>query len=263
MALPASGPTGPAGPTGPGGLTGPTALSAEQREAVGRSELFRELPRTLLDELVQAMRVSRVAPGAVLFPAGSTGHRLWIVLEGRVGVTTPHRDRLLGVMEAGDLIGEVQVFDPEPWAFAATAMTRALVVSVGRDDVLDWVGRHPEVSAHLLQRMARRIAEKSRAGQEPPASDAGARVAREVLALADRYTVDGVVRHGLTQQQLADIVGLSRERVNKVLGDFCERRWADVGRGSLTVLDRDALEAHAHHLTMATPLGMTSAGETA
>ena len=43
-------------------------------------------------------------------------------------------------------------------------------------------------------------------------------------------------------------MGLSRERVNKVLGDFCERRWTLVGRGRLTGLDREALEAHAHHL---------------
>ena len=235
----------------------PGALTAEQREAVGRSELFGELPPALLDELLQGARVSRLAPGDAL-PSGRAGHRLWIVLEGRVGVTTPGRDRLLAVLEAGDVLGEVHVFDPEPWGFVATAMTPALLVSTGRDEVLAWVGRHPEVSAHLLQRMARRLAVKSRAGHEPPAADAGVRVAREVLALADRYTVDGVVRHGLTQQQLADIVGLSRERVNKVLGDFCERRWTVVGRGCLTVLDRGALEAHAHHLPLGAPAGLTS-----
>jgi hypothetical protein len=126
-------------------------------------------------------------------------------------------------------------------------MTRALVVSAGRDDVLAWVAHHPAVSAHLLQRMARRLAVKSRAGSEPLPPDAGVRVARELLALADRYTVDGVVRHGLSQQQVADIVGLSRERVNKVLGDFCDRRWVVVGRGSFTLLDRAAVEARAGH----------------
>ncbi|MCW2615329.1 MAG: putative transcriptional regulator, Crp/Fnr family [Frankiales bacterium] len=230
----------PAAP--PGGLT------VEQRDAVGRSEFFRDLLPDVLDELVPAMEVSRLAPGAALFRSGHVGHRLWVVLEGRVGVTTSRRDRLLAVMEAGDVIGEVQVFDPAPWAFGATAMGRAVVASAARDDVLTWVGRHTEVSAHLLQRMARQLAVRSRAGQEPPAADAGARVAREVLALADRYTVDGVVRHALTQQQLADIVGLSRERLNKVLGELCDRRWIVVGRGHLTVLDRDALEAHAHHL---------------
>lgn len=224
-------------------------LTAEQRDAFGRSDLFRELPAALVDELVEVSQVSRPPAGTSLFPPGRVGHRLWVVLEGRVGVTTSRRDRLLAVMEAGDVIGEVQVFDPKPWAFSATAMTRALVVSAARADVLAWVGRHPEVSAHLLQRMARKLAVKSRAGPEPLHADAGVRVAREVLALAERHTVDGVVRHGLTQQQLADIVGLSRERVNKVLGDFCERRWTLVGRGRLTVLDRAALEAHAHHLT--------------
>jgi CRP/FNR family transcriptional regulator, cyclic AMP receptor protein len=234
-------------------------LTPEQRDAVSASQLFHELDRDLLDELLVSMRASRLAPGAALFRSGQAGHRLWVVLDGRVGVTTPRRGRLLAVLEAGDTVGEVQVFDPGPWAFAATAMTRALVVSAGRDDVLAWVARHPAVSIHLLQRMARRLAVKSRAGQEDVSSDAGARVAREVLALADRYTVDGVVRHGLSQQQLAEIVGLSRERVNKVLGDFCDRRWTVVGRGFLTVLDREALEAHAGRMGVRPPPPMTRA----
>lgn len=238
-------------------------LSPAQRAAVGRSDLLRELPQGVLDELLLSMCATRLAPGAPLFASGLAGHRLWVVLEGRVAVTTPRRDRLLALMQPGDLIGEVQVFDPAPWAFAATAMSRVLVVSARREDVLDWVARHPAVSAHLLQRMARQLAVKSRAAHEPQASDAAARVAREVLALADRCTVHGVVQHGLTQQQLADIVGVSRERVNKVLSDFCDRGWIVVGRGLLTVLDRDALQAQAHHQSTAPAVGMLAARGTA
>lgn len=241
----------------------PTPLTADQRRVVRRSELFHDLPPELLDELLDVMRVSTHAPGTGLFSGGRAGRRLWVVLQGRVGVTAPPDDRLLAVLEAGDILGEVQVFDPETWAFSAMAMTPAATASAGREDVLAWVGRHPAVSAHLLQRMARRLAVKSRAGQEPLPADAGGRVAREVLALADRYTVDGVVRHGLTQQQLADIVGLSRERVNKVLAKFCDRRWIVLRRGCLTVLDRDALEEHAHNVHGPSALGRSPARGTA
>jgi CRP-like cAMP-binding protein len=79
-------------------------------------------------------------------------------------------------------------------------MSEALVVSASREDVLAWVARHPTVSAHVLQQMARRISRKSRAARDLPVADGPGRVARAVLTLADKHTVDGVVQHGLTQR---------------------------------------------------------------
>lgn len=220
-------------------------LSPETQSVLLRSGLLRGLPPAVVDALLREAVVEHVPAGASLFSPTETGARLWFVLTGRVGVTTPDGVHLLAVLDPGSSLGEVQVFDPEPWTFAAFAMTDAEVASVPRDDVLDWAGSHPEVSVRLLQRLARRVAEKSRAGREPAHGDASVRLARALLDLADRYTVEGVVRHGLTQQQLADIVGLSRERVNKTLGEFCDRGWLALARGALTVLDRPALEARA------------------
>lgn len=227
-----------------GEAVGP-ALTCGHREVLARSDLLLPLAPEVVDDLLVRMQVGAVPAGAALFPPGQGGHRLWLVLDGRVGLLDPASNRLLAVLEAGDAIGEAQVFDPRPWHFSATAMTPVVTASVGRDDVLEWVGRHPAVSAHLLQRMARRLAHKSRGGDGPHHPEAGVRVARAVLALADRYTVGGVVRHGLTQQQLADIIGLSRERINKSLGGFCEVGWLVLRRGSFTVLDRAALEDRA------------------
>ncbi|HEU0102512.1 MAG TPA: Crp/Fnr family transcriptional regulator [Mycobacteriales bacterium] len=222
-----------------------TGLTPDQRRRLACSELLLDLSPDVVADLLVSMQVAHLAEGAALFPPGEVGHRLWLVLEGRVGVVLPGPDRLLAVLEAGDAVGEVTVFDPTAWAFSATAMTGVVVASAAREDVLAWVGRHPSVSARLLQRTARRLASKSRAGGGLHHPDATVRVAQVVLELADRYAADGVVRHGLTQQQLADIVGLSRERINKSLGWFSQVRWLVPTRGSFTLLDRAALEEHA------------------
>jgi CRP/FNR family cyclic AMP-dependent transcriptional regulator len=220
------------------------ALTPDQGRSLAGSDLLQDLPRSAVDDLLARLRVTVLPEGAALFAPGEVGRRLWLVIDGRVGVLVHRPTRLLAVLGAGDAIGEVQVFDPAPWTFSATAMTRAVVASADREDVLAWVARHPAVSAHLLRRSGRRLASKSRAGGGPHHTEATVRVAQELLALADRYTVDGVVRHGLTQQQLADIVGLSRERINKSLGCFTEVGWLALGRGSFRLLDRAALEAH-------------------
>jgi CRP/FNR family cyclic AMP-dependent transcriptional regulator len=221
-------------------------LTPEQRSALARADLMLDLPPEVVDDLLARMRVTRLPAGASLFAPAEVGHRLWLVLEGRVAVMVPGPARLLAVLDAGDAVGEEPVFDPGAWTFSATAMTDVVVASAGREEVLAWVGRHPSVSARLLQRTARRLAGKSRAGRGRHHPDATVRVAQVVLSLADRYgAADGVVRHGLTQQQLADMVGLSRERINKSLGWFTEVRWLALSRGSFRLLDRPALEQHA------------------
>jgi CRP/FNR family cyclic AMP-dependent transcriptional regulator len=101
------------------------------------------------------------------------------------------------------------------------------------------------VSARLLQHMARRLALKSRGVRGTTAADVPARVARGLLTLADKYAVDAVVRHGLTQQQLAEVVGASREKVNKALKDFADQRWVELARGCFVLLDEPALRRRA------------------
>lgn len=220
-------------------------LDPDHRRVLAGSDLLAGLPPGVREDLFAVLAVTRFVPGQSLVRPDQAGERLWIVLSGRVGITSTETGGLLAVMEAGDALGEIQVFDPGLWTFSATAMSSVVIASAGRDDVLAWVGRHPSVSAHLLQRMARRLAAKSRAARHHGAADAPGRVARGVLDLADRYTVGGVVQHGLTQTQLADILGLSREKVNKSLSRFCELSWLELGRGVFTVLDRAALERRA------------------
>lgn len=224
-------------PTGQG-----VAVRAEYRQVVSRSELLAALPDSVVADLVRSLRVTVLAPGAVL--PEPPGQRLWFVVAGRLAVTTPGGDRLLSVLAPGDVVGEEQVFGAQ-WPVSVVATAEAVVAGVDREDVLAWVTRHPTACRHLLHRMASRLAGESIAAALPTAVESTVRVARGVLSLADKYTVDGVVAHGLTQQQLADLVGLSRERLNKSLHSFSRRRWLELRPRAFQVLDRPALEHRA------------------
>ncbi len=220
----------------------PMGVRPEHRAAVARSELLAGLRDDVVADLVRSVQLVRLGPGAAL--PEPPGRRLWFVVGGRLAVTTPDGERLLQVLAPGDAVGEAQVFGAD-WPVSVVATVEAVVAGVGRDDVLAWVTAHPAACLHLLRRMAARRASESIAAAHPTAVESTVRVAREVLVLADKYTVDGVVAHGLTQQQLADLVGLSRERLNKCLHGFSRRRWLELRPRAFTLLDRPAIERRA------------------
>ena len=156
-----------------GEAVGP-ALTCGHREVLARSDLLLPLAPEVVDDLLVRMQVGAVPAGAALFPPGQGGHRLWLVLEGGSGCSIPRSTGCSPCWRPATPIGEAQVFDPRRLALHRDRDDPAVVAaSAGREDVLEWVGRHPAVSARLLQRMARRLArqEPGRSRTAPPRGD--------------------------------------------------------------------------------------------
>jgi CRP/FNR family transcriptional regulator len=108
---------------------------------------------------------------------------------------------------------------------------------------------HPEVSLHMLQALARRLRRANDVVADLVFTDVPGRVAKNLLDLADRFgeqEKDGLhVHHDLTQEELAQLVGASRETVNKALADFAARGWLQISARSVLILDVDRLRKRA------------------
>jgi CRP/FNR family cyclic AMP-dependent transcriptional regulator len=141
------------------------------------------------------------------------------------------------------MFGELSLFDPRPRTSSASAVTDATVAALGHDALRPWLLERPEVSMHMLRALARgrRRAHHLTA---PPG-----RVAKNLLDLADRFGEqdrDGLhVHHDLTQEELAQLVGASRETVNKALADFAARGWLQISARSVLILDIERLRRRA------------------
>ena len=114
-----------------------------------------------------------------------------------------------------------------------------------RAHLLGWIARHPAAAELVLRHLARRLSHDDRIPDGALRLDVPARLARALLVLADRYAEHGVVRHGLSQQQLGDLVGASREAVNKTLGDFSESGCIRHYRQGFILYDRPSLQQRA------------------
>ncbi|MCL2090364.1 MAG: Crp/Fnr family transcriptional regulator [Micrococcales bacterium] len=199
--------------------------------------------------LVNQMAPIRLGRGKRLFTESEPGDRLYVVREGKVKLvrrSSDGRENMLTLVGPGEMLGELSLFDPGPRTSSATAVTDAVVLELDHDQLTDWLNQHPSVALHLLQALARRLRRTTEARADLVFSDASGRVARALLDLADRFgePMDDAVRvtYDLTQTELAQLVGASRETVNKALGEFAQRGWLVREPRSVLLLDRERLE---------------------
>lgn len=208
------------------------------------------------DEAAAALMAStvevRLAKGQDLFLEGEQGDRMFVITEGKVKLghtATDGRESLLAILGPGELLGELSLFDPGPRTATATALTDATLIAVGHSALRPWLAGRPEVAEALLQALAQRLRRTNEAMADLVFSDVPGRIAKILLDLGDKFgrlLPDGLhVTHDMTQEELAQLVGASRETVNKALADFATRGWIRLESRSVVLIDVDRLRRRA------------------
>ena len=217
-------------------------------EVIRRAPLFTALDDASAATLRESMTQVKVSKGQTLFKEGDAGDRLFVVVEGKLKLGTSSgdgRENLLSILGPGDMFGELSLFDPGPRTATATAVTDARVLALANDQVIGWVTAHPQVSLQLLKRLARRLRRTNEVLADLVFADVPGRVAKAIMDLGERFGTkkdDGLhVNHELTQEELAQLVGASRETVNKALADFAGRGWVRLEPRAVVILDYERL----------------------
>ena len=217
-------------------------------DVVRKAPLFTALADDSATALKARMVEVRVSKGQVLFNEGDSGDRLYIVTDGKIKLgikSIDGRENLLAVLGPGEMFGELSLFDPSPRTATATALTDAKLLGLGQEDLNLWLAEHPEVAKYLLRALAQRLRRTWEAVGDLVFSDVPGRVAKALSELAQKFGTrndDGLhVAHDLTQEELAQLVGASRETVNKALADFATRGWVRLEARAVVILDEDRL----------------------
>lgn len=217
-------------------------------QIVRRAPLFTALDDAAAASLRASMENIRLNKGAVLFSEGDEGDHLYVIVEGKLKLGTSSgdgRENLLSVLGPGEMFGELSLFDPGPRTSTATAVTDVRLLSLGHDKVGPWITQHPQVALELLARLAQRLRRNYEVVGDLVFSDVPGRVAKALIDLGERFgkvTNEGLyVNHDLTQEELAQLVGASRETVNKALADFAGRNWIRLDGRAVLVLDLERL----------------------
>jgi CRP/FNR family transcriptional regulator, cyclic AMP receptor protein len=225
---------------------------AHSDDVLSETPLFEALSEDDAKALRSGIIDVQLDRGERLFSEGDTGDKLYIILAGKIKLTKAApdgRENLLSVHGPGEMFGELSLFDPIPRTSSATAVTSARLAGLAHDDLRTWLSTRPEVAMHLLQALAQRLRRINEVKADLVFTDVPGRVAKALLDLSDRFgvpTPDGIqVNHDLTQEELAQLVGASRETVNKALADFAARGWIQLAAKSVLITDSDRLRKRA------------------
>ena len=221
-------------------------------DVVRQAPLFAALDDEAAEALKASMTRKELARAEILFHEGDPGDRLYVIIDGKVKLgraSGDGRENLLAILGPGEMFGELSLFDPGPRNATATAVADTILIGVGNDDLTAWLTGRPDVARQLLRALARRLRRTNETLADLVFSDVPGRVAKALLDLSERFgtpTDEGLrVAHDLTQEELAQLVGASRETVNKALADFAGRGWLRLDQRAVLLLDIDRLRRRA------------------
>lgn len=217
-----------------------------------RSVLFQGISDDAAEVVASSLTRRSVPKGERVFVEGEQGDRLFVILSGKIKVgrkAADGRENMLALLGPGELFGELSLFDPGPRTASATALTDCELAIMAHENLAPWVTDRPEVGMQLLRVLARRLRRTNDAVADLIFTDVPGRVAKALLGLAQRFgtEVPGGLRvtHDLTQEELAQLVGASRETVNKALSDFASRGWVRLEQRAVVILDPGRLQRRA------------------
>jgi CRP-like cAMP-binding protein len=225
---------------------GPVARLPDKLSLLRDHPLFRELPPATLDHITTYVRRRAVPKGTVIFRKGDPGVGLIGVLSGAVKISVASadgRDVVLNIIREGEVFGEIALLDGRARTADATTMSDCELMTIERREFIPFLRSQPDVTLKLMEILCSRLRRTSEQVHEMTFLNLSTRIARTLIRLAEKAKdTDRGGKVTITQREISQIVGRSRESTNKRLRAWEKSGWIRLQRGSVTVLKPEKLE---------------------
>lgn len=205
--------------------------------------LFVGLADGEIHELMAMAKRRAFRSGEVIFHRDDAGQVLYVIKEGKVKIcliSPDGQEIALAVLGKGECFGEFALLDGLPRSADAVAMEKVECYTLQRSDFHNAIMKNPRIAIQVMEVLSRRLRSTDQMIEDLIFLDVPGRVAKKLLELADAHgvKVEGGIRIDvrLTQQELASMVGASRESVNKVMGYFMDKRFISTDKHRVTLL---------------------------
>jgi CRP-like cAMP-binding protein len=185
-----------------------------------------------------------VAAGTTIFERGDPGNSLFAVCAGTVKIcnrSTEGKDAVFNLIKAGEIFGEIALLDGHSRTADALAVTDCELMLIDRRDFVPMVTQTPEIAVKLIEILCARLRHTSEQVEDLMFLDLPGRLAKTLLSLAANPKSAHDRRVSITQREIGQIIGMSRESTNKQLRIWEEKKWVRLNRGGVAVLDPHSL----------------------
>lgn len=214
----------------------------DPRQLLAKTALFNALDEETLDVVLDELKVINLKRGKDLFLEGEEAYTLYVVAEGRIAIVksfVDRKDSMVALIEPGDLFGEMGLFQHQVRSATARAVEHSKLLEIPYPPIKRALESRPSLLWALVSLLAQRLRSTDEALADTMFLDVTGRTAKRILEISsdsDSFVIP------LTQEELAGLVGASRERVNKTLASFVKSGLLDIKDRHYTILDRPKLE---------------------
>jgi CRP/FNR family cyclic AMP-dependent transcriptional regulator len=209
--------------------------------------IFSDLDPEAFDQLCRYAKHTTLKRGTTIVSKGDPGNSLIAVISGtvKISVTSPDgRSAILNLIGPGEIFGEVAILDGHARTADATANTNCEIYVIDRRDFIPFVRSQPALAMKFIELLCTRLRWTSDQVEEVILQNLPGRLASALLRLTEKHKLAPAGRTiAVTQQEISEMVGMTRESINKQLRAWADRKFVRLEHGAIVVLDAASLQA--------------------
>lgn len=221
------------------------APSFDKHALLRAHPFFRDLGGTVIDRLAPRVITTKLKKGAIIFRKGDIGSKLYAVRAGAVRISAPSeegKDAIFNLVVPGELFGEIAFLDGGQRTADAVAIDNCELMVIERRDFIPLIRDNPEVAIRLIKILCARLRKTSEQVEDIVFLGLPNRLAKVLLHL---YRPSAAVlpssKIHVTQREISQMIGVSRESANKQLQEWQRKKWLKLERGGLVIFAPQAL----------------------
>jgi CRP-like cAMP-binding protein len=221
-------------------------FSSNKLAVLRKHPYFCDLGPEAFDQLCRYAKHATLKRGSTIFSKGDPGNSLVAVISGtvKISISSPDgRTAILNLIGPGEIFGEVALLDGHARTADATANTNCEIFVIDRREFLPFVRSQPALAMKFIELLCARLRWTSDQVEQVILQDLPGRLASALIRLTERHRpAEGGLTIVITQQEISEMVGMTRESINKQLRAWAARRWVRLEHGAIVVLDIEALQ---------------------
>jgi len=227
--------------------SGRRSFPSDKLAVLRKHPIFCDLDAEAFDQLCRYAKHSTLKRGTTIVSKGDPGNSLIAVISGtvKISVSSPDgRSAIFNLIGAGEIFGEIAVLDGQARTADATANTNCEIFVIDRREFLPFVRSHPELAMKFIELLCQKLRWTSDQVEQVILQNLPGRLASALIRLVDKHKLaPGDRTIAVTQQEISEMVGMTRESINKQLRVWADRKWVRLEHGAIVVLDAEPLQA--------------------
>jgi CRP-like cAMP-binding protein len=223
--------------------------SSRKLAVLRKHPIFCDLDPEALDQLCRYAKYATLKRGATIYAKGDPGNSLVAVISGTVKISVSSADgrsAILNLIGPGEIVGEVAVLDGQARTADCTANTNCEIFIIDRREFLPFVRSQPALAMKFIELLCTRVRWTSDQVEQVILQNLPGRLASALIRLTEKHKLEPAGRTiVVTQQEISEMVGMTRESINQQLRVWAARNWVRLEHGAIVVLDAEPLQALA------------------